>query len=164
MNMLKISCLPVAAAALMLGTIAIQPPARAELSTKAGVLTCHVDSGFGFVFGSSRGLACTYTSAKDGQVQHYTGDISKFGVDIGYLQSGVIVWAVLAPTTELAAGALSGGYVGVTAQGSVGAGAGANILTGGSTQTLSLQPISIEGDTGLNIAAGIAAITLKYAS
>jgi hypothetical protein len=162
--MLKMSCLPVAAAALILATLSTQPPARAALTTKAGVLTCHVDHGFGFAFGSSRGLACTFTSAKDGRVQNYTGDISKFGVDVGYLQSGVIVWAVLAPTTDLAAGALSGGYFGVTAGGSVGAGADANVLTGGSTHTLSLQPISIEGDTGLNIAAGIAAITLKYAS
>ena len=162
--MLKISCLPVTAVALTFCTLVVQPPARAALTTKAGMLSCHVDSGFGFVFGSSRSLACTYTSARDGRVQHYTGDISKFGVDMGYLQSGVIVWAVLAPTTDLGAGALSGGYVGVTAGASAGAGAAGNVLTGGSTHTLSLQPISIEGDTGLNVAAGIAAITLKYAS
>jgi Protein of unknown function (DUF992) len=160
----KISCLPVASAVLILATLSTQPPAHAALTTKAGMLTCHVDQGFGFVFGSSRSLACTYTSAKDGRVQHYTGDISKFGVDVGYLQSGVIVWAVLAPTTDLAAGALSGGYFGATAGGSAGAGVGANVLIGGSAHTLSLQPISIEGDTGLNVAAGIAAITLKYAS
>ncbi len=162
--MLKTSCLPVVAAALTLCTLAVQTPARAALSTKAGMLSCHVDSGFGFVSGSSRNLACTYTSARDGRVQHYTGDISKFGVDVGYLQSGVIVWAVLAPTTDLGAGALSGRYVGVTAGGSAGAGAAGAVLTGGSTHTLSLQPLSIEGDTGLNVAAGIAAITLKYAS
>ncbi len=162
--MLEISCLPMAAAGLILVTLSAQQPARAAMTTKTGTLTCHVDRGFGFVFGSSRNLACTYTSAKGGQVQHYTGDISKFGVDVGYLQSGVIVWAVLAPTTDLGVGALSGGYVGVTAGGSAGVGADANVLVGGSTRTLSLQPISIEGDTGLNIAAGIAAITLKYAS
>lgn len=162
--MLKISCLPMAAAALVFGTLAMKLPAHAELTAKAGVLTCHVDHGFGFVFGSSRSLDCTYTSATDGRVEHYTGDVSKFGVDLGYLQSGVIAWAVLAPTTTLAAGALSGGYVGVTAGGSIGAGGDANVLTGGSANALSLQPISIEGDTGLNVAAGIAAITLKYAS
>jgi hypothetical protein len=152
------------AAALILGALAAGMPAKAQVTTKAGMLTCHVDHGFGFIFGSSRSLACTYTSAKTGRVENYTGDISKFGVDIGYLQSGVIVWAVLAPTTDLPAGALSGGYVGVTASGSVGAGGGGNILSGGSQNTLSLQPISIEGDTGLNVAAGIAAITLHSAS
>jgi hypothetical protein len=162
--MLKLSCLPVAAAAMIVGTLAAQPPAQAAVTTKVGTLTCHVDSGFGFVFGSSRSLACTFTSARNGQVQHYSGDIAKFGVDIGYIQSGVIIWSVLAPTTDLGAGALSGGYVGLTADGSIGGGAGANILTGGSTHTASLQPVSIEGDEGLNVAAGIAAITLKSAS
>jgi len=162
--MLRISRLPAVAAAVMLGTLAAQSPARADLTAKAGTLTCHVNQGFGFVFGSSRSVACTYTNANDGRVEHYTGDISKFGVDIGYLQSGVIVWAVLAPTTNLSAGALSGGYVGVTAGGSLGAGASTHVLSGGSQHALSLQPISIEGDTGLNIAAGIAAITLKYKS
>ena len=160
----KISCLQVAAAAFVLGTVALELPARAALTAKAGLLTCHVDHGFGFVFGSSRNLACTYTSAKDGRVEHYTGDVAKFGVDIGYLQSGVIVWAVLAPTTDLAPGALTGNYVGVTAGGSLGAGADANVLTGGSAHAFSLQPISIEGDEGLNVAAGIAAVTLQYAS
>lgn len=162
--MFKVSWLPVAASALIVGTLAAQLPARAALTTKAGMLTCHVDRGFGFVFGSSRSLACTYTSARTGRVEHYTGDVSKFGVDIGYLQSGVIAWAVLAPTTDAPVGALSGGYVGVTAGGSIGAGADANVLTGGSSNAFSLQPISIEGDTGLNVAAGIAAIRLKYAS
>jgi hypothetical protein len=163
-NMLKVSGLQVAATALVLGTLAVALPARAALTAKAGMLSCHVDHGFGFVFGSSRGLACTYTSAKDGRVEHYTGAISKFGVDIGYLQSGVIVWAVLAPTTGLAPGALGGSYVGVTAGGSIGAGADANVLTGGSTHAFSLQPVSIEGDEGLNVAAGIGTITLRYAS
>jgi hypothetical protein len=162
MNVRRISYLP--AAALILGTLAMGLPARAELTTKADTLTCHVDHGFGFVFGSSRSLACTYTNANDGRIEHYTGDVSKFGVHIGHLQSGVIVWAVLAPTTNQAAGALSCGYVGVTAGGSLGAGAGANVPSGGSENALFSQPISIEGDTGLNVAAGIAAMTLKYAS
>ena len=133
--MRKTSYLP--AAALILGTLATGLPAQAQLTTKAGMLTCHVDHGFGFVFGSSRSLACTYTSASDGQVSACAGDVSKFGVDIGYLQSGVIVWAVLAPTSNLAAGALSGGYVGVTAGGSLGAGGDANVLSGGSPKTRS---------------------------
>jgi len=162
--MLKISRLPVAAATLIVGTLAAQSPAHAAVTTKVGTLTCHVDSGFGFIFGSSRSLACAYTSSRDGTFQHHTGDISKFGVDICYIQSGVIIWSVLAPTADLGAGALSGGYVGLTAAGTIGGGTGANILTCGSSHTFSLQPVSIEGDKGLNVAAGIAAITLKYAS
>lgn len=152
------SLLAMAVAGLALGALPLGTPARAAVAVKAGMLTCHVGSGYGFIFGSSRKLNCTY--AGNGRVEHYTGDISKFGVDIGYLESGVLVWAVLAPTTNLAAGALGGSYGGVTAGASVAVGVGANLLVGGSTEGLSLQPLSIEGDKGLNVAAGIAAITL----
>ena len=157
--MLKKTLLTVAAAGLSLGALLPVTPARAAVEVKTGMLTCHVGSGYGFVFGSSRALNCTY--AGSGRVEHYTGDISKFGMDIGYLQSGVIIWAVLAPTTDLKAGALAGDYGGLTAGAAVAVGANANALIGGSTRELSLQPFSIEGDKGLNVAAGIASITLK---
>jgi hypothetical protein len=157
--MLNKSVLALAAAGLALGALAMPAPARAAVTVKAGVLTCHVDSGWGFVFGSSRGLQCTYSG--NGRVEHYAGQISKFGADIGYLQSGVIVWGVLAPTSDLGAGALSGDYGGVTAGASAGVGADANVLIGGSNRSISLQPLSIEGDKGLNVAAGIAAVTLR---
>lgn len=148
------------AAGLALGAAILVPPSDAAVTVKAGLLTCHVDRGWGFVFGSSRELQCTYSGS--GRVEHYAGKISKFGVDIGYLQSGVIVWGVIAPTTNLAAGALGGDYGGVTAGASAGVGASANALIGGSTKELTLQPLSIEGDKGINVAAGILAISLSY--
>lgn len=144
-----------------LAAAAFTVPAAADTGgVKAGVLSCTVDSGWGFIFGSSRTLNCVY-SAKAGMAENYVGRISKFGVDIGYLQSAVIVWAVVAPTTDLAPGALSGDYGGATAGVTVGVGAGANVLIGGSTRSIALQPISIEGNAGLNVAAGIAAINLE---
>lgn len=124
------------------------------------MLTCNVASGWGFVFGSSRALKCAY-SPKPGVVENYVGRISKFGVDIGYLSNAVIVWGVFAPTTNLASGALSGDYGGATASASVGAGLGANVLVGGSTKSIALQPLSIEGSQGLNVAAGIAELHLR---
>jgi hypothetical protein len=153
------SLFAVTVAGLALSALSLGTPARAAVTVKAGLLTCHVGSGFGFVFGSSRALNCTYSGS--GRNENYSGDISKFGVDIGYLQSGVMVWAVLAPTTNLAGGALGGEYGGVTAGATVGVGGNANVLIGGSTHELSLQPLSIEGDKGLNVAAGIAALSLK---
>ena len=97
-----------------------------------------------------------------GTVEHYSGNINKFGVDIGYTQGGVIVWGVIAPTSSLAPGALSGDYGGVTASATVGVGVGANVLLGGFNKSITLQPVSIEGNSGLNVAAGIAGVTLKY--
>jgi hypothetical protein len=150
-----------AVAGLALGTLALQAPAHADATVKAGMMTCHVASGWGFVFGSSRDLRCVYTGS-NGRTEDYSGKISKFGVDIGYLKSGVLVWAVLAPSTNLTAGALNGDYGGVTAGATAGIGGNANVLIGGSTKSISLQPVSVEGDKGINVAAGIAAISLKY--
>jgi len=97
-----------------------------------------------------------------GPPQNYVGSIDKFGVDIGYTKGGVLVWTVLAPTTSPAPGSLAGAYGGATASATVGAGGGANVLVGGSGKTITLQPLSIEGNTGLNVAAGVAALTLTH--
>lgn len=147
------------AAVLAVCAMAFGAPAKADEPTvKAGVLTCNVDSGFGFVFGSSRSLRCVYSGS--GRNENYTGKIAKFGVDVGYIQSAVIVWAVLAPASTLAPGALGGNYGGVTGGATVGIGADANVLVGGSNKSIALQPVSIAGNAGLNVAAGIADITL----
>ena len=154
--------LAAAAAVAVVGALAWSAPAPAQQSgVKVGILTCNVSSGWGFVFGSTRDLRCNF-SPSSGPSEHYTGRIKKFGVDIGYVTSAVIVWAVLAPTSTVAPGALAGDYVGVTAAASVGVGVGANVLVGGFNKSVTLQPLSIEGNEGLNVAAGIGAISLKH--
>jgi hypothetical protein len=140
-----------------LGCVASSASAQ---SVRVGTLSCHEASGWGFIFGSSRKVHCVYTDGT--HEDRYTGDIEKFGVDVGYQQSAVIVWGVFAPTDRIGPGALSGHYGGLTANATVGVGVGANALVGGSDHTISLQPISIEGATGLNIAAGIGALTLHH--
>jgi hypothetical protein len=128
---------------------------------RVGALTCDVSSGWGFVFGSSRDLNCTF-STDSAHVEHYTGKISSFGVDIGYRAGGVLAWGVFAPTGDLAPGSLEGAYGGPSASASAGVGVGANALVGGSGKTVSLQPLSIEGTVGLNAAAGVTSITLNF--
>ena len=141
---------------------AIAAPASAQSAVKVGTLSCNVASGFGFIFGSSKALNCTY-SGVGGQYEHYTGNITKFGADIGYTSGGVIIWTVVAPVAAMHPGALAGSYAGGTASATVGVGLGANALVGGSNNTIALQPLSIEGNTGLNVAAGVASITLAPA-
>ena len=158
--MAKKLAVAIGAASLAAGALALGSPAQAQ-AVKAGVLTCNVSSGFGFIFGSSRSINCTFAPA-GGAPQHYVGSIDKFGVDICYTKGGVLVWTVLAPTTSPAPGSLNGSYGGATASATVGAGVGANVLVGGSGNSISLQPLSIEGNTGLNVAAGVAALTLTY--
>jgi hypothetical protein len=151
-------------AASMLGVtvcaLALAGPAHAQAGVKVGTLTCSVSSGWGFIFGSSKDLNCTFAGPNG--YEYYTGEISKFGVDIGYTRGGILVWTVLAPTAQLAPGSLSGNYAGATASATVGVGVGGNALVGGSTNTIALQPLSIEGNRGLNIAAGIGAISLSF--
>jgi hypothetical protein len=144
------------------GALALGTPAHAQSGVRIGTLSCNVAGGWGFVFGSSKALHCTLTPGP-GHPEHYSGTISKFGVDIGYTNGGVLVWGVLAPGPNVGPGALAGDYVGATGSATVGVGAGANVLVGGSNRSISLQPLSIEGNTGLNVAAGIGAITLQPA-
>lgn len=146
----------------MVGIAALAGTASAQSAVKVGTLSCNVASGFGFIFGSSKALNCTY-SGVGGQYEHYTGAITKFGADIGYTSGGVIVWTVVAPVAAMHPGALSGAYAGATGSATFGVGLGANVLVGGSNNTIALQPLSIEGNTGLNVAAGIASITLSPA-
>ena len=150
-----------ASLALAMGLLASAGPALAQGGVQVGTLTCSVAAGWGFVFGSSKDIRCTFARA-GGPPEHYAGAINKFGVDIGYTQGGVLVWGVFAPTANLGPGTLSGNYVGATGSATVGVGAGANVLIGGSNRTISLQPLSIEGNTGLNVAAGIGAMNLRY--
>ena len=160
--MLKKLAVAISAASLAAGALALESPAQAQGGgVKAGTLTCNVAGGFGFIFGSSKAVNCTFAPVS-GVPQNYVGSIDKFGVDIGFTRGGVLIWTVLGATTSPAPGALAGSFGGVTASATAVVGVGANVLVGGSNKTISLQPLSIEGNTGLNVAAGVAALTLTH--
>jgi len=153
--------LAAAAAVLIAGTA--QQAWSQSAGVAAGSLTCNADSGWGFVIGSTTDLKCTYTDG-GGRIEHYTGKITKLGVDIGYHGAGVLVWAVVAPSTNPSKAALAGAYVGVTAGATAGAGVSGNALVGGFERSITLQPLSVGGETGLNVAAGLAGLSLNYQS
>jgi hypothetical protein len=147
------------AAAMCVGLLAGFHAHAQGTGVNVGTLSCHVSSGWGLIFGSSRSLKCAYSG--QGPIQNYDGNITRFGVDIGFQRSGVILWNVFAPGS-LKPGALAGRFGGVTAGAAVGVGLGANALVGGSRNQIGLQPVSISGKTGLNVAAGIAGLTLRF--
>lgn len=130
-------------------------------STKVGTLNCQVAGGPGMIIASSRALNCTFTS-DSGYRERYVGSITKVGVDIGATTTGVLAWAVFAPTSAPPAGALAGSYGGATGSVTVGVGLGANVLIGGSANTMALQPLSLNAQGGLNVAAGVAGMALNY--
>jgi hypothetical protein len=144
--------------AAMAGAIALTAPPIASAAVKVGTLTCHESSGWGYVVGGSHRLACAFAGPRG--TEHYGGSISKFGVNLGYQSSGTLVWAVFAPTDNLRRGDLRGSYGGVTGGASIGVGAAGNALVGGSNHSVMLQPVSVEGMTGVNLAAGIGSMSL----
>jgi len=152
------------AAALVAGAFAFAGTAdAAPHGIKVGTLTCNVSSGWGFVFGSSKDLHCTFNGNASHPSEHYEGTINKFGVDIGYTSGGVLIWGVFAPSSDIRPGALQGDYAGATASAAIAVGLGANVLIGGLDKSIALQPLSVEGMKGLNVAAGIGAISLRSA-
>ncbi len=136
-------------------------PAGANETVAVGHLDCGIRGGVSFIFGSTRELRCVFRSRLNTEGELYEGQIKKYGLDIGMTNNARLTWLVMAPTDlPVSEGALMGHYVGVAADASVGVGGGANVLVGGSNNTISLQPLSVQGQTGLNAALAVAEVEL----
>jgi hypothetical protein len=133
----------------------------ASATTQVGVLECRISPGVGWIITSSKGLNCLFRSNR-GFTEHYVGTLRKFGFDIGATGGGQMVWGVFAPSNSRR-GALAGEYVGASADASLGAGIGANALIGGFGRSVSLQPLSIQAQTGVNLALGVTGLELLFA-
>lgn len=128
---------------------------------KIGTLSCNIGGGAGYVLGSAKELSCVFHSSIGARTtESYSGTIRKMGVDLGFTTQGKLVWAVLAPTAGYHRGSLAGLYKGITAEATVGAGVGANVLVGGTAGSIQLQTISVTGQYGLNVAATGTSVTL----
>jgi hypothetical protein len=147
-------------AALMLVAAQVTP-ASAQQQVQAGVLECRGGGSIGFVIGSVTELSCIYRP-DFGPRQLYSAVLRRAGVDLGGTAVSSLVWGVFAPTQQIGLGDLSGNYGGVTAGAAVGVGAGANVMYGGSNNSFALQPLSVEGQIGLNIFGGIAGLELRF--
>lgn len=155
--------LSVLAAVAVVAAVATPLPGFAQAQrVKAGTLTCDISGGIGLIITSHKDVSCMFTPSEPGPREVYVGGINKFGLDLGATAGGEMVWAVYAPTTRRF-GALAGQYSGASAEATVGAGLGANVLVGGSDRTVALQPLSVQGQAGLNVAAGVAELTLRPA-
>ena len=128
---------------------------------KVGLLTCHASSGFGLMFGTTRDVNCAL-HVDAGKPQSYVGHIESFGFDAGYTEAGVLIWAVLAPTTTPGPGALAGTYETHPGSTLVGESITSNVLTGGLEGKIVLPPLDLKPNTNVNNAAGIAKLTLTH--
>lgn len=158
--MMKTMILAAAAGAALIGA-----PAMAQERTELGMLECTIEGGPGLILGSQKDLACLFKPAEQKRpAEAYVGTVTKFGLDVGVTGKTVMQWLVLAPTTDpFPAGALAGEYVGASADASAVVGGGANVLIGGSNKTITLQPVSLQAQTGLNLAVGVSSFKLQMA-
>lgn len=133
--------------------------ANAQSAIKLGTLTCTGGEGVGLVLGSKKSYECRFVGS-DGASDGYTATVTKIGLDVGVTAKATMVWTVLAASQPRAPKALAGSYVGATADTSLGLGAGVKVLVG-SQNSVTLQPVSVQGQTGVNLAVGVAELTLK---
>lgn len=129
-------------------------------NAQQGILKCDVEGGVGMILGSKKQMTCVFTKT-DGTVENYSGNVLKIGLDIGVTKDSHITWAVLAPSGSNDEGALAGRYDGVSAEATVAGGVGANVLVSAGNQ-VTLQPLSVQTQEGLNVAAGIGSVKLDY--
>jgi hypothetical protein len=145
---------------VLLGT-SVPLAAQQSGGTKVGTLTCQTSASIGLIVGSHQRLRCRFAPDGGGPVEYYTGHVNRLGLDIGVRAAGIMAWAVLAPTAGLHHGALAGKYVGASGDISLGVGVGAKVLVGGSHRSYALQPLSVEAQAGVNLALGVAGLTLN---
>jgi hypothetical protein len=134
--------------------------AQSQQGVQLGVLNCRGGASVGFVVGSVTNLGCvlTGTGRRD---QPYVATIRKVGLDLGITEETALSWAVFAPVNYSGPGDISGNYAGAQSSASIGVGVGANVLVGGSQNSIALQPLSLQGSVGLNVAAGLQSLELR---
>jgi len=143
--------------------LALPAPALAQQGAKVGTLACRLSPSIGLIIGSHQRMACQFTPSGLSTVEAYAGVMNRIGLDIGITAGGVLAWGVYMSTqAPPIRGGLAGRYAGASGEIGVGLGVGANILLGGSNNAVSLQPISLEGSVSLNLALGVAALTLTW--
>src|SRR3954452_22078018 len=152
----SLSTFGIAVAALMapLAAADAMPPVR------AGILQCQGGKNIGFVVGSVTSLECVFQS-EGRRPEPYIATVRRIGVDLGFTEQTRFTWAVSAPNTRLVRGDLAGSYGGVGAYASIGVGGGGKFLVGGPANAYALQPVSLQGQSGLNVAAGVAGLDLE---
>jgi hypothetical protein len=138
------------------GANAQQPMQRVQV----GILECRGGASVGFIVGSVTNLGCVLHA--DGMPEdRYIATIRKVGLDLGITQESTLAWGVYARAVRLGPSALSGNYAGAQGSATLGIGVGGNVLVGGSENSIALQPLSVQGQVGINIAAGLESLELR---
>jgi len=162
-RVLPVKTLALAAGTLLAAGLVVPQTAEAQQRVRVGVLTCNVAPAVGLIVGSQRQMSCVFRPDRRGRPEGYLGTFSRVGLDVGITGRGVLAWTVFAPTRRLSPSQLAGNYSGASAQASLAVGLGANALVGGSRDTVALQPLSVQAQTGVNLALGVGNLNLRRA-
>jgi hypothetical protein len=158
--MLRSFILAGAAAAMLVASIAGANAQQPMQRVQIGILECRGGASVGFIVGSVTNLGCVLRT--EGMPEdRYVATIRKVGLDLGITQESALAWGVFAPVARLGPGDLSGNYAGAQGSAAIGVGAGGNVLVGGSNNSIALQPLSVQGQVGLSIAAGLESLELR---
>ena len=144
--------------------ILVMAPASAHAQAqgfRVGGLTCNTGARVGLIVGSRQDMRCVFQASGTGNQYIYAGAIRRLGLDVGVTRGGTLFWAVFARNSQIGRGTLRGNYVGASANVALGLGLGANVLIGGSRRTITLQPLSVEGQIGINLALGVSSLRLR---
>ena len=145
------------AAAMMAGAVS---QGAAQQGVQIGVLECRGGENVGMIIGSTSRLGCLFNVPGQPPFR-YVATVRKFGLDLGFTDQTALAWTVLAPTRGVGPGDIAGTYAGASGSASLGVGAGANVLIGGSGNTIQLQPVSLQGQVGFNLQVGLESIELR---
>lgn len=143
-----------------IGTIATTTADAQTARSLIGTLTCKGGPSVGMIVGSQQTLGCVYQPVGSSRPREYMATITKVGIDIGFKNETTLIWQVLGSTDVTKGPLLVGEYGGVSAEASVALGVGANALVGGSSKSIVLQPVSVQGQTGLNVAVGVTGLKI----
>ena len=151
-----LAAVALALTAFIAGSNAQQPMQRVQL----GILECRGGASVGFIVGSVTHLGCVLR-AEGMPEDRYVATIRKVGLDLGITQESALAWGVFAPATRLGPGDLAGNYAGAQGSATLGVGVGGNVLVGGSANSIALQPLSVQGQVGISVAAGLESLELR---
>lgn len=149
-------------ATMIVAFLLVSVESQAQQRVQVGTLTCRLAPSVGLVVGSRQRMDCQLVRSQGGRPERYSGVTTRIGLDLGITAGGVMTWVVFASTRSPGRGFLTGDYVGASGDIALGVGVGANALIGGSRRSVMLQPLSVSGQVGINLALGVAGLTLRY--
>ena len=148
------SCLTVLALA---GLIGMHEPAAAQTGgPPTGRLSCTVGNNFAAIAKSQRPTDCRFRPRR-GPMQHYTGIVRSFGLDLGAIRTATMGWRVYGPYARAPLGALSGQY---KSSSTATPSTPGSALVGGKDNEATLLPLPLQGSRGINVAIGVTELEL----